>query len=110
MQYLAAAVVATLTKVHVRPNDRVLIMLPNGPGFAEAFAGAIQQGAVPLPASPLSAHEIVVIVCRGGARLVPVPADRIPALAGLGAMPLSWTEKSISMLDITAVHRVKRRS
>lgn len=46
-----AAVVATLTKLHVRPNDRVLIMLPDGPGFAEAFSGAIQQGAVPLPAS-----------------------------------------------------------
>jgi hypothetical protein len=33
----------------VRPDDRVLIMLPDGPGFAEAFASTIAQGAVLLP-------------------------------------------------------------
>jgi hypothetical protein len=27
----------------VRPGDRVLVMLSEGPGFAEAFAGVIQQ-------------------------------------------------------------------
>jgi acyl-CoA synthetase (AMP-forming)/AMP-acid ligase II len=37
----------------VRPAERVLIMLPDGPGFAEAFAGTIKQGAVPLPVNPL---------------------------------------------------------
>jgi acyl-CoA synthetase (AMP-forming)/AMP-acid ligase II len=44
-----AAVVAALTELGVRPEDRVLITLPDGPGFAEAFAGTIAQGAVPLP-------------------------------------------------------------
>jgi acyl-CoA synthetase (AMP-forming)/AMP-acid ligase II len=33
-----AAVVAALAELGVRPEERVLIMLPDGPGFAEAFA------------------------------------------------------------------------
>ncbi|MGH3784675.1 MAG: Scr1 family TA system antitoxin-like transcriptional regulator [Pseudonocardiaceae bacterium] len=83
-----AAVVATLTELHVRPDDRVLIMLPDGPGFAEAFAAAVQQGAVPLPASPLlSANDIVAVAAEADARLVLVSAGRIPALAGMGAEP-----------------------
>ncbi|MDQ3761993.1 MAG: AMP-binding protein [Actinomycetota bacterium] len=66
----------------MRPDDRVLIMLPDGPGFAEAFAGAIQQGAVPLPVNPLlPAHDIVAVAAEAGARLVLVSADRLPALA-----------------------------
>ena len=63
-------------------------MLSEGPGFAEAFAGAIQQGAVPLPADQLlPAHDIVAAAAEAGARLVLVSADRVPALAGLEAKP-----------------------
>ena len=32
-----AAGPATVNFVRVRPGDRVLVMLPDGPGFAEAF-------------------------------------------------------------------------
>ena len=38
-----AAVTAALAELGVRSEDRVLIMLPDGPGFAEAFAGTIRQ-------------------------------------------------------------------
>ena len=48
-----AAVAAALAELGVRPEERVLIMLPDGPGFAEAFASTIAQGAVPLPVNPL---------------------------------------------------------
>jgi acyl-CoA synthetase (AMP-forming)/AMP-acid ligase II len=66
----------------------VLTILPDSPGFAEAFAGLIQQGAVPLPVNPLlPAHEVVAVVAEAGARLVLVSADRIPALADLEAKP-----------------------
>ncbi|MCA1607310.1 MAG: AMP-binding protein, partial [Acidobacteria bacterium] len=55
-----AAVVAALAGLGVRPEERVLIMLPDGPGFAEAFAATIEQQAVPLPVNPLlPAHDIV---------------------------------------------------
>ena len=72
----------------VRPDDLVLIMLPDGPGFAEAFASTIAQGAVPLPVNPLlPAHDIVAVAAEAGARLVLVSADHIPALADLDAEP-----------------------
>ncbi|MDQ4092308.1 MAG: hypothetical protein M3143_02495 [Actinomycetota bacterium] len=53
----------------MRPDDRVLIMLLDGPGFAETFAGAIQQGAVPLPVNPLlPVHDVVAVAAKTGAR------------------------------------------
>ncbi|MGQ0773042.1 MAG: AMP-binding protein [Pseudonocardiales bacterium] len=44
----SAAVAAALAELDVRPGERVLIMLPDGPGFVDVFVGAIRQGAVPL--------------------------------------------------------------
>ncbi len=84
----ATAVAAALAELDSRPADRVLVMLSEGPGFADAFAGVIQQGAVPLPVDPLlPARDIVAVAAEAGARLVLVSADRIPALAGLEAKP-----------------------
>jgi acyl-CoA synthetase (AMP-forming)/AMP-acid ligase II len=83
-----AAVVAALTELGVRPEDRVLITLPDGPGFAEAFAGTIAQGAVPLPVNPLlPAHGIVAVANEAGAQLVLASADQVPELADLTAEP-----------------------
>jgi acyl-CoA synthetase (AMP-forming)/AMP-acid ligase II len=81
-----AAVAAALAELGVRPADRVLIMLPDGPGFAEAFAGTIKHEAVPLPVNPLlPAHGIEALAAEAGARLVLASADQIHALADLGA-------------------------
>jgi long-chain acyl-CoA synthetase len=83
-----AAVAAALAELGVRPAERVLIMLPDGPGFAEAFAGTIKQGAVPLPVNPLlPAHGIAAAAAEAGARLMLASADQIHALADLGAQP-----------------------
>jgi acyl-CoA synthetase (AMP-forming)/AMP-acid ligase II len=85
-QALAAA--AALGELDVRPDDRVLIMLPDGPGFAEAFAGTIKQGAVPLRVNPpLPAHDLVAVAAEAGARLLLASADQIYALADLDAEP-----------------------
>jgi acyl-CoA synthetase (AMP-forming)/AMP-acid ligase II len=82
----ALAVAAAVEKADVRPDDRVLVMLPDGPGFIDAFAGVMQQVALPLPANPLlSARDIVTVAADAGARVVLVSADRIPALADLKA-------------------------
>jgi hypothetical protein len=84
----ATAVVAALAELDARPADRVLIMLPDGPGFADAFAGVIQQHAVPLPVDPLlPARDIVAVAAEAGAQLVLVSADRVPALAELASNP-----------------------
>jgi acyl-CoA synthetase (AMP-forming)/AMP-acid ligase II len=83
-----AAIVAALAELGVRPEDRVLIMLPDGPGFAEAFVGTFAHGAIPLPVNPLlPAHGIVAVAAEAAARLVLVTADRVPALADLDAQP-----------------------
>jgi acyl-CoA synthetase (AMP-forming)/AMP-acid ligase II len=55
----AAAVAIALGELDVRPEDRVLIMLPDGPGFAESFTGAMQQGAVPLPVNPPRLRQVL---------------------------------------------------
>ncbi|MDQ3764885.1 MAG: AMP-binding protein [Actinomycetota bacterium] len=84
----AAAVAAALAEFDVRPDDRVLIMLPDGPGFAEAFAGVTQRGAVPLPVNPgLPATDIAAIAAETGARLVLTSAKRIHRLADLDTQP-----------------------
>jgi acyl-CoA synthetase (AMP-forming)/AMP-acid ligase II len=83
-----AAVAAALAGLGVRLAERVLIMLRDGPGFAEAFAGTIAQGAVPLPVNPLlPAHGIASAAAEAGARLVLASADQIHALADLDAEP-----------------------
>jgi acyl-CoA synthetase (AMP-forming)/AMP-acid ligase II len=83
-----AGVVAALVELDVRLAERVLIMLPDGPGFAEAFAATIQQGAVPLPVNPLlSVPDIVAVAAEAGARLVLASADQIHALADLDTEP-----------------------
>ncbi len=84
----AAVVAAALAELGVRVEDRVLIMLPDEPGFAEAFAGTIKHGAVPLPADPLlPAHGIVAVAAEAGAQLVLASADRVSELANLAAEP-----------------------
>jgi acyl-CoA synthetase (AMP-forming)/AMP-acid ligase II len=84
----AAAVATVLAELDVRRNERVLIMLPDGPGFTESFAGALRHHAVPLPVSPLlSAHDLATTAGQAGARLVLAASDQLPTLAGLDTEP-----------------------
>lgn len=84
----ATAVAAALAEFGVRTEERVLIMLPDGPSFVDAFAGTMKQGAVPLPVNPqLPAIDVAAIAAETGARLVVASAERIHGLAGLGAEP-----------------------
>ncbi len=72
-----AAVIAALIGLGVGPDDRVLVMLADGPGFAEVFAGVTKLGAVALPVNPqLSTADVVTIAAQTGARLVVGSAQR----------------------------------
>ncbi|MGH3912964.1 MAG: AMP-binding protein [Pseudonocardiaceae bacterium] len=99
MRYLevadrATAVASALAQLGVRPGERVLIMLPDGPGFVEAFVGVIQRGAVPLPVNPLlQACDVSTIAVETGARLVVAVEEQIHALADLDFGPLVLTDK-----------------
>ena len=80
----ATAVAAALAELGVCPDDRVLIMVPDGPGFVEAFIGVMQRGAVPLSVSPrLATADVAVIAVKTGARLVLASAKRIHRLTDL---------------------------
>jgi acyl-CoA synthetase (AMP-forming)/AMP-acid ligase II len=66
-----AAVATMPAELGVRPGERMLIMLPDGPDFAAAFAGTIRHGAVRLPINPLLfTHDIVAAAAQSGARLL----------------------------------------
>ena len=82
------AVATALAELGVHARDRVLIMLPDGPGFAEAFAGAIQAQAVPLPVNPpLAAPDIAAAATKTGARLLVASPEQIYPLSDLGTEP-----------------------
>jgi acyl-CoA synthetase (AMP-forming)/AMP-acid ligase II len=84
----AAAIAAALTALGVGPDDRILIMLPDGPGLAEALFGVTQRGAVALPVNPqLAAADVAAIAARTGARLVLASTKPTRRLASLGAAP-----------------------
>ncbi|MDQ5856396.1 MAG: AMP-binding protein, partial [Actinomycetota bacterium] len=61
----AVAAAAALGELDVRPDDRVLIMLLDGADFIEAFAGVMQQGAVPLAPNPLLPARVIAAVAAG---------------------------------------------
>ncbi|MGH3923763.1 MAG: AMP-binding protein [Pseudonocardiaceae bacterium] len=83
-----AAVVAALIELDVRPEERVLVLILDGPGFAEIFLGVMRQGAVPLTVNPaLSAGEIRSVAAQTGARLVAVAATRLGELTDQEAGP-----------------------
>jgi acyl-CoA synthetase (AMP-forming)/AMP-acid ligase II len=83
----AAAVAAVLAKLDVHRNEQVLIMLPDGPGFVESFAGAVDQDALPLPVSPLLSAAELAAATAAGARLVLASPNQLPRLAEVTAEP-----------------------
>lgn len=83
-----AAVTAALTTLGVCNGERVLLLIPDGACFIDAFVGALNRDVVPLPVNPaLSASDIVATAADAGARLVVVTAERVPALTDLAAEP-----------------------
>jgi acyl-CoA synthetase (AMP-forming)/AMP-acid ligase II len=83
----AAAVSAVLAQLDVHRNEQVQIMIPDGPGFAESFAGAVDQKALPLPVSPLLSAPELAAASAAQARLVLTSPDQLSTLAELDAEP-----------------------
>lgn len=84
----AAAVAAVLAALDVHCGDRVLLQMPDGQGFTDAFVGMLELGMIPLRVDPaLSASDVPALATEVGAQLVLASAERIPALADLAAEP-----------------------
>jgi acyl-CoA synthetase (AMP-forming)/AMP-acid ligase II len=75
---------ARLQELGVARGDRVLIRLPNGPDFFQAFYGALRAGAIAVPVFPASGPERLAALARlCGAALAVVPGaggEEIPGL------------------------------
>ena len=109
-----AAVAAALTELGVCPGERVLIMLPDGPGFAEAFAGTIKHQAVPLPVNPLlGADDIVAAATAAGAQLLLASAEQVETLTDLGigsSIPIDGPQSRwAALLRLCLLHDKSRR-
>ena len=65
---------ALLCSLGVARRDRVLVQLPNGPAFFQAFYGVQRAGAIAVPLFPASGPDRVASIARMcGATLVVVP-------------------------------------
>jgi benzoate-CoA ligase family protein len=83
---------SALRGIGVRPEDRVLLLLHDGPEFVFAFFGAIKIGAVPVPLNTLwksADYEYVIRDSRAGVLIVSaalldtverIPENRRPSL------------------------------
>jgi acyl-coenzyme A synthetase/AMP-(fatty) acid ligase len=72
---------SALRGIGVRAEDRVLLLLPDGPEFAYSFFGAIKIGAVPVPLNTLwkpADYEYVIRDSR--ASVLIVGGDLLPAI------------------------------
>jgi hypothetical protein len=82
------AVLMVLAELDIRAGDRVLIMLPEGPGFTESFAAVFCRDAVPLPVNPLlGTPELTTAITQAHARLVLASLVQLPTLAELHTPP-----------------------
>ncbi len=82
------ALLTVLAELDVRPTERVLIMLPEGPGFTESFAAAFYRDAMPLPVNPLlCAPDLAAAATHAHAHLVLASPEQLPTLTELTTEP-----------------------
>ncbi len=81
-----------LRNLGVKPEDRVLIRLPNALAYPIAFFGTMKRGAIAVPTSTLlTADEVLYLARDSGARVLVTDKamwaglrDRLAGLSGLG--------------------------
>ncbi len=80
------AAAAALRGAGVRPEERVVLVLPDGADLVAAFLGALRIGAVPVPLNALlPARDLVAIVADTRARVALLSAARAGIAGDLAA-------------------------
>ncbi len=70
---------ALRSRFDVRPEERVALLLLDGPAFAYSFFGAIKIGAVPIPTNTLwKAADYRVLLNDSGARVLIISEELLP--------------------------------
>jgi len=77
---------AALTGLGVRPEERVPIVLLDGPEWVAAFLGALRIGAVPVPVSTMLTGDDLAFLCADARARVAIGATALgEAVAGMAA-------------------------
>jgi len=75
---------SALRRLGVRPEERVLLLLYDGPEFVYSFFGAIKIGAVPVPLNTLwKAADYQYVMRDSRATALVVSAPLLPAILGI---------------------------
>jgi benzoate-CoA ligase family protein len=75
---------SALRGIGVRPEDRVLLLLPDGPEFVYSFFGAIKIGAVPVPLNTLwKAADYQYVIRDSRAAVSIIGAALLPAIESI---------------------------
>jgi len=73
---------ALRSALDVRPGDRIILLLTDGPAFAYAFFGAIKIGAVPIPLNTLwTPADYRFVLDDSGASVIVVSESLLPQIA-----------------------------
>jgi benzoate-CoA ligase len=73
----------------VRPEERVLLLLLDGPAFASAFFGAVKIGAVPVPVNTLwKAPDYRYVLRDSRARVLVVSEELLPEIAAIARIEI----------------------
>jgi benzoate-CoA ligase family protein len=88
-----ARAAAALAGLGVRPEERVPLVLSDGPDFLAAFLGALRLGAVPVPLSTMLTGPELAFQCSDArARVVVASAELAPTVGELAAGAAELTD------------------
>jgi benzoate-CoA ligase len=94
-----------LRKLEVRPEERVLLVLLDGPEFLYCFFGAIKIGAVAVPANTLlKPHEYEYLLNDTRARVVVVSDALLPQLQSTPRERLRYLQKVVVVGEPDPAH------
>jgi benzoate-CoA ligase len=73
--------------LHVRPGERIVLLLMDGPAFAYCFFGAIKAGAVPIPLNTLwTPTDYQFVLGDSGASVLVISESLLPQVARIPAL------------------------
>src|SRR6202521_2987391 len=82
---------ALRSRFDVRPEERVVLLLLDGPAFAYSFFGAVKIGAVPIPTNTLwKAVDYRYLLNNSGARVLVVSEELVPEFDRIPRADLPW--------------------
>jgi benzoate-CoA ligase len=98
-----------LRRLGVRPDERILLLLPDGPEFAYSFFGAIKAGTVPVPLNTLWKPADYEYVIRDSlASVVVVSPELLPHIEAVAPEARRWLRQIVvaGPADATHTHTV----